>query len=126
MQSLQELIAALPEAARTEYIRNLPDAVAAQALHTWRGFKARPEQLRPGTLGSSNDRTNWRFWLLQAGRGAGKTRTGAETVREWEAEGRRLIHLVAPTAKDVRDVMVEGPGGLLNCYPAGERPFYEP
>ena len=47
-------------------------------------------------------------------------------MREWESEGRRLIHLIAPTAKDVRDVMIEGPGGLLSCYPDDDRPYYEP
>lgn len=34
--------------------------------------------------------------------------------------------MIAPTAADVRDTMIEGPSGLLNCYPRGERPIYEP
>lgn len=124
--SLQEQIAALPSDLRGALIDRLPEGKAQELLTTWRGFKARANQLLPGTSGSSNPRADWRYWLLQAGRGFGKTRTGAETVREWESEGRRLIHLVAPTAKDIRDVMVEGPGGLLACYPDDERPYYEP
>lgn len=36
------------------------------------------------------------------------------------------IHLIAPTAGDIRKVMVEGPSGLLKCYPPGEAPHYEP
>lgn len=122
--SLQEQLAALPSELRSEIIGRLPADRARELLHAWRGFRARPNQLRPGTPGSSDPRTNWRYWLLQAGRGAGKTRTGAETVREWVAEGRKLIHMIAPTASDVRNVMIEGPGGLLSCYPPDDRPTY--
>lgn len=65
--------------------------------------------------------------MLQAGRGFGKTRVGAETVREWACEKLEApIHLIAPTASDIRKVMVEGPSGLLRCYPPGEAPKYEP
>ncbi|HVS06047.1 MAG TPA: hypothetical protein VHK65_07750, partial [Candidatus Dormibacteraeota bacterium] len=51
---------------------------------------------------------DWRGWLLLAGRGFGKTRTGAEWVRDQIRSGKRRIALVAPTAADARDVMVEG------------------
>ncbi len=63
-----------------------------------------------------------------AGRGFGKTRTGAETVREWASKPLPgPIHLIAATAADIRKVMIEGPsGGLLSCYPPAERPNYEP
>jgi phage terminase large subunit-like protein len=87
---------------------------------------ARPEQLRPGTPGAKLSRSDWHYWLVQAGRGFGKTRMGAETVREWVNGGYRLIHLVGATAADVRDVMVQGPSGLLSCFPPNERPEYEP
>ena len=65
-------------------------------------------------------------WLVLAGRGFGKTRTGAETVRAWVDTGYRLIHLVGATAADARDVMVQGESGLLNCFPPKQRPVYEP
>jgi predicted phage terminase large subunit-like protein len=70
---------------------------------------------------------DWRVWLLLAGRGFGKTRTGAEFVR-WQAETRqaRRIALVAPTEADARDVMVEGESGLLAIAPSHNRPLYEP
>jgi phage terminase large subunit-like protein len=63
-----------------------------------------------------------------AGRGFGKTRTGAEWVREQVMAGRmRRIALVGPTAADVRDVMVEGESGLLAvCDRYNFRPVYEP
>jgi phage terminase large subunit-like protein len=66
-------------------------------------------------------------WLLLAGRGFGKTRTGAELVRARVATltARRLA-LVAPTAADARNVMVEGESGILAISPPWDRPRYEP
>lgn len=65
--------------------------------------------------------------MLMAGRGAGKTRSGAEYTK-WMVEhgGARHIALVARTAADVRDVVVEGESGLLSVYPPNDRPRYEP
>ncbi|HEX4183365.1 MAG TPA: terminase family protein [Caulobacteraceae bacterium] len=81
-------------------------------------FWARHNQLSPAG--------DWRYWLILAGRGFGKTRAGAEWVRAAVAGGRRRIALIGPTAADVRDVMVEGESGLLNIIPPGERPAYQP
>jgi phage terminase large subunit-like protein len=70
---------------------------------------------------------DWRVWLLLAGRGFGKTRTGAEFVRAMVKSGQaRRIALVAPTALDARSVMVEGESGLLSIGLPHERPEYEP
>ncbi len=60
------------------------------------------------------------------GRGWGKTRTGAETVRSWAEDGVELIALVAETPGDARDVMVNGPSGILAISPPWFRPQYEP
>ena len=70
----------------------------------------------------------WQIWLLMAGRGFGKTRTGAEWAREKLMYGNsRIFHFIAPTAGDARDVMVEGPAGFLKvCEPYGWIPKYEP
>lgn len=67
----------------------------------------------------------WGTWLISAGRGAGKTRTGAEW--SWR-QARRYPRgaLVGPTAGDVRDILVEGESGVLACAPATFRPHYEP
>jgi len=54
----------------------------------------------------------------------GKTRTGAEQVRKWEQSGVKRIALIGETPGDVRDVMINGPGGLTNIYPPGEEPEY--
>ena len=71
---------------------------ARQAESVW-SLIARPEQLPPSGY--------FRTWLILAGRGSGKTRTGAETIAAWVREGSaRQIAVVAPTFADVRDVCV--------------------
>jgi phage terminase large subunit-like protein len=86
----------------------------------WSKWRARREQLPP-------DSDTWLVWLLLAGRGFGKTRTGAQTVgAEVEAGRARRIALVAPTAADVRNVMVEGESGILAVSPPWCQPIYEP
>lgn len=67
------------------------------------------------------------MWLALAGRGFGKTRLGAEWVRDQvEHHGARRLALIGPTAADVRDVMVEGESGVLSVCPPWNRPRYEP
>ena len=88
------------------------------ARYDWRA-KARPDQLAPDGA--------WRTWLILAGRGWGKSRSGAEWVREQVTKGgARRVALVARTAADVRDVIVEGESGILAVSPPDERPTWEP
>ncbi len=68
----------------------------------------------------------WTYWLIKAGRGWGKTRTGSEAVRQWAHEGFDYINLIAATADDARDIMVEGESGILAVCPKRERPLYIP
>lgn len=94
---------------------NLADALQDGG---WRA-KARPSQLPPPG--------DWNGWLVMAGRGFGKTRTGAEWVRELVETGAAgRIGLIGPTASDCRDVMVEGPAGILAVSSPWCRPEYEP
>lgn len=95
-------------------------------LRDWR-FLARDEQVAPPG--------DWRTWLFLAGRGAGKTRSGAEWVREQIKAGFGRLALIAPTSADARDVMVEGTSGILSVSWARDRdhkgnavgrPSYEP
>ena len=95
----------------------LTDHDALALVHDWRVW-ARDEQLAP--VGS------WFAWLVLAGRGFGKTRTGAEWVLERVRAGAKRIALVAPTAADARDTMVEGESGILARAHPSERPLYEP
>ena len=68
---------------------------------------------------------DWRVWLLMAGRGFGKTRAGAEWVRSLaDTRTGRSVALVGDTAEDVRQVMVEGPAGLLAVTPSADRPVW--
>lgn len=93
---------------------------------------ARARQVRraPWTESARNNQLppagDWRTWLILAGRGWGKTRTGAEWVLENARNGVRRAALVGATASDVRDVMVEGESGILACAQQDERPTYEP
>lgn len=115
MQSVAEKLANLPPNERAEALSVLTDAEAEALLHDWRGFLARPAQLSPDG--------GWDIWLVLAGRGFGKTRTGAEFVREEVDAGRaKRVGLIAETAADARDVMV---AELLRIYPKSERPVYQ-
>lgn len=111
-------LACLPEAARNRLIDALSPDEAVALLYDWR-FWARDSQLPP--------KGAWRVWLLLAGRGFGKTRTGAELVRaRVTSQNSRRLALVAPTAADARNVMVEGESGILAISPQWDRPHYEP
>jgi predicted phage terminase large subunit-like protein len=91
--------------------------LASAIADDWRSL-ARPEQLPPPG--------DWTTWIYLAGRGAGKTRSGVEWVREQIESGVSRIALVAPTAADCRDVIVEGESGILATSPDWARPIYEP
>ena len=109
----------IPDANVGKFVEGLSPQQAYALLHDWENLRARPEQLPP--FG------DWEIWLIMSGRGWGKTRTGAEWVRKKVATGdHRHIALVAETAADARDVMVEGESGLLEIHPKHERPRYEP
>lgn len=70
---------------------------------------------------------DWRVWAYVAGRGAGKTRAGACWIQQRVQDGTmKLGCLIAPTENDIRDVMVEGPSGLLAVAPSSCRPRFEP
>lgn len=99
-------------------IQELDPREAAALLVDW-PLWARAEQLAPAG--------DWYVWLILAGRGWGKTRTGAEWVRARAESGRfGRIGLIAQTAADVRDVLVEGESGILAISPKWSRPKYEP
>lgn len=84
----------------------------------WRPFWARPKQIEP--VG------DWSTWLVLAGRGFGKTLTGAKWVNERVEAGARRVALVGATPGDVRDVMIEGESGILENSPPWNRPKWEP
>lgn len=88
-------------------------------------FWALPHQLPPAG-------EDWRTWVILGGRGAGKTRAGAEWVRSMvegdrpEAPGRaRRVALIGETIEQAREVMVFGESGILACSPPDRVPSWE-
>lgn len=114
MQSVAERLASLTPDERARALALLSNQEKEALLFDWRGFLARPDQVEPDG--------DWDVWLCLAGRGWGKTRTGAEWVREQVAQGARRIALVAETQKDLEEVMINGDSGLLAVFPDDERP----
>jgi phage terminase large subunit-like protein len=95
----------LPPGDRRALLDSLADEDAA--LADWR-FWAHDAQLPPDG--------DWRIWLFLGGRGAGKTRAGAEWIAQGVAWGRMgRVGLIGATMRDARAVMVEGESGLLAC-----------
>ena len=112
-----EKISLLSPEEKAAVLADLDPDVLLWDWHSW----ARPEQQSP--------EGDWNIWIYLAGRGAGKTRAAAEWVREeakYTTTGQRRFALVARTAADVRDVIVEGESGIMNVTPPSERPLYEP
>lgn len=120
-----EKLAMLPAEERRQVLSRLTDTQIQALQFDWE-FWARPNQLWPR-------HDNWSNWLLLAGRGFGKTRCGAEWVRaavtgNTPMSGGKFkrIGIVAETAADARDVLVEGDSGILAIHPKAFRPLYEP
>ncbi len=105
------------------FLDTLSSAELKFLLNNWELW-AREEQLPP-----SGD---WRTWVFMGGRGAGKTRAGAEWVRglamgraPFASEPVGRIALVGETFNDVREVMIDGVSGILAVCEGGERPSFE-
>lgn len=100
-------------------LESLNEEEALALMFDW-DYWARPNQMIPEGMG-----TDYRIWFVRAGRGFGKTRTGAQTTKK-AIEFTDRIALIAPTAADARDVLIEGESGLMSVFPPDERPEYEP
>src|SRR5579859_5016629 len=107
-----------PPRPRSAQAKTLFGQLAQVLQNDWRSL-ARPNQLAPPG--------NWTVWLCMSGRGWGKTRTGAEWVRQQITEGgKRRVAIIGATASDTRAIMIEGPSGLLAISPDWDRPTFEP
>lgn len=97
------------------------EELAASLIHDW-DFLGRPEQQQP--------KGDWKLWLLLTGRRWGKTRTAAEWIHKRVASLPRTAGstggLLQRTSADLRDIMVEGPSGLLATAKPGKPVKYEP
>jgi len=110
-------ISALPDKEYDAWFKRLRDDRYEKLLTDWAWWR-RADQCPPAG--------DWHVWLLLAGRGFGKTRTGTEWVRAFaEATPGARIALVAASLHEARQVMVEGESGLLAIAPEARRPDYE-
>lgn len=106
-----------------EFLGGLSDQTLA-ALPWLFEFWALPHQLPPEGA--------WKTWVVMGGRGAGKTRAGAEWVRA-EVEGARptdpgrarRVALVGETLDQVREVMIFGESGIIACCPPDRKPEWQ-
>ncbi len=116
------LASATPETV-DEFLAGLGDA-ALMSLPWLFEFWALPHQLPPEGV--------WKSWVIMGGRGAGKTRAGAEWVRS-EVEGARpldpgrskRVALVGETLEQVEKVMIFGASGILASSPPDRKPVWE-
>jgi phage terminase large subunit-like protein len=130
--SAQNWLAVLLDCAKTgdehKIIASLTEREIEFMLSDWLSW-ARPDQ-RPPELSQTG--IAWTVWLVLGGRGAGKTRTGAEWVRGMALGLKPFstypvgrIALIGETQADVRDVMIEGVSGLLAVHRRDERPQWQ-
>ena len=111
-------LAGLGDAERARLVGSLSDASVAVLERAWALWAHGGQMPPPG---------DWRVWLLQAGRGFGKTRAGAEWVRAMaRAVPEARIALVGATIEDARKVMVEGPSGIVAVTGAVDAVVWRP
>jgi phage terminase large subunit-like protein len=90
-------------------LQNSADQKAVQLYTDWLNT-ARPKQLGPSEY--------FPIWLILAGRGWGKTRTGAQDIALFALRNPNSIcAVVAPTHGDLRRVCFNGPSGLMSIIP---------
>ncbi len=123
LRSGADWLASAPPGIQEEFLTGLSEG-ALLALPYLFEFWAQPHQLPP--------EGEWRTWVVMGGRGAGKTRAGAEWVRA-QVEGSRpldpgaarRVALLGETIEQAREVMVFGDSGILACSPPDRRPKWE-
>lgn len=112
--SLKDLLDSLPLKEQREWLATKTEAELLALKYDW-GWNGRPDQQLPTEP--------FICWLILAGRGWGKTRTGAETVKQW-IKKYPFVNLIGATLDDARDIMIEGESGILNICSKDERPEY--
>ncbi|MEL7154309.1 MAG: terminase family protein [Pseudomonadota bacterium] len=116
-------LALLSAEKREAFLDSLSDNAVVGMPYVWEVWANPLHQVEP--------EGDWLTWVILGGRGAGKTRAGAEWVRA-RAEGPTVnapgksqrIALVGATIEQVRQVMVEGESGIIACSPPDRRPKF--
>jgi phage terminase large subunit-like protein len=118
VKTMVSQIALLTPEERTQWLDGLTEEEAQVLLYTWEAW-ARTAPIEPPGA--------WTVWLILSGRGFGKTRAGAEWSRSRvEKHAGKRGAIVARTAADCRDTLIEGESGILACSPPWFMPKYEP
>ncbi|MFV2053042.1 phage tail protein [Aliiroseovarius sp. YM-037] len=123
LRSGAALIASEPLEVQTAFLDDLDEGALSALLFLFQ-FWAMDHQMPPDG--------DWKTWVILGGRGAGKTRAGAEWVRS-EVEGSRpldpgrsaRVALVGETIEQVREVMIFGDSGILACSPPDRKPEWQ-
>lgn len=118
--SLAEELASLPDDLRGDILASLTPADFASLAAEWL-FWARPKQKPPW------EEPWWRWCLMMAGRGSGKSRTGAEFIRHLVEHDTHEVAIIGPTYSHVTHFMLGGRGkkngsGLLDVFPKSQKP----
>jgi phage terminase large subunit-like protein len=122
MVSVQQFLTDRDETTLEFLLQDLSEQHLDLILQDW-AFAARSSQLPPETTLSGDA---WRVWLILAGRGFGKTRSGAQWVLRRAADcPTARIALVAASLHEGRAVMIEGESGILNICPPDWQPNWE-
>ncbi|MEL6207853.1 MAG: terminase family protein [Pseudomonadota bacterium] len=123
MKSSAAWISSGPQSRQDDFLAALSDRAIAALPWIWEVWALEHQLAPPGF---------WRTWVIMGGRGAGKTRAGAEWIRAMiegagpQDPGRaRRIALVGETIDQVREVMVFGDSGILACTPPDRRPAWQ-
>ena len=122
-KSLAASLASLPEGRRRAFLDDLSGSALAAMPWLWEVWANPLHQTAP--------EGDWTTWTILGGRGAGKTRAGAEWIRS-RVEGAtpdspglsRRVALVGETLEQARAVMVEGDSGILAATPPDRRPKF--
>jgi phage terminase large subunit-like protein len=113
--SIVERISELPKAERDALVLSLSAEKALVLRYDWPSW-ARSNQLPPPG--------SWSYWMVKAGRGFGKTRTGSETLRQRIKDGVKQANVIVRTVGDIEKVLVRSSGGILKVCPPDERPTW--
>lgn len=118
--SIAALFKSLPKREKEEFINSMSEREARFYTYDWDCW-ARDNQ-RWESLFGIHDKP---MALFLAGRGSGKTRTGAEMVKQAvETRGVQRLMFMAATESDAVNTMIEGESGIMSVYPDDERPKY--
>ena len=114
LRSLLSHLLEMPFSERSQLLSKLTPEEGAELYYDWLAWSRLDQQPPEG---------DWVYWLILAGRGAGKTRAGAETIRIWVRDY-PIVNLIGATRHDAREIMVTGESGVLAICPDDERPHY--